>query len=104
MQKRGGQGRNSRGRSFENTADSVLSEYLVPLLAKKNDLDVSDLLIVRNIKLGMASSKGSTAELDSVICVRAERPEGLNVRRGSFCRVLAVVEVKRNPDDIGTGK
>ena len=56
VQKKGGQGRNSRGRSFEDTADSVLSEYLVPLLAAKNNLNISDLLIVRNIKLGTVSS------------------------------------------------
>jgi hypothetical protein len=51
----------------------------------------------------MASSKGSTAELDSLICIRAERPARLDSYkpRGSFCKVLAVVEVKRNPDDIG---
>lgn len=96
VQKKGGQGRNSRGRSFENTADAVLTEYLVPLLADRYQYNVSDLLVVRNIKLGMASSKGSTAELDSVICVRAERPPRLDSvkPRGSFCRVLAVVEVK----------
>jgi hypothetical protein len=96
VQKKGGQGRNTRGRSFENTADAVLTEYLVPLLADRYQYNVSDLLVVRNIKLGMASSKGSTAELDSVICVRAERPPRIDGAkpRGSFCRVLAVVEVK----------
>ena len=96
VQKKGGQGRNSRGRSFEDTADAVLIEYLLPLLSERYQYNVSDLLVVRNIKLGMAAQKGSTAELDSVICVRAERPPRIDSvkPRGSFCRVLAVVEVK----------
>jgi hypothetical protein len=43
----------------------------------------------------MASNKGSTAELDSVICVRMDRPERMDAMkpRGMFCKVLAVVEV-----------
>ena len=45
--------------------------------------------------IGMASNKGSTAELDSVICVRTNRPERMDALkpRGTFCKVLAVVEV-----------
>ena len=44
---------------------------------------------------GMASNKGSTAELDSVICIRTRRPERMDALkpRGTFCKVLAVVEV-----------
>ena len=47
------------------------------------------------IVIGMASNKGSTAELDSVICVRTNRPERMDALkpRGTFCKVLAVVEV-----------
>jgi hypothetical protein len=102
VQKTGGQGRNHRGRSFENTADAVLTEFLLPYLAAKHGFNVSDLIVVRNIKLGMASSKGSTAELDSLVCVRRARPESLDHKpRGSWVLVLGVVEVKRNADDIG---
>ena len=43
----------------------------------------------------MASSKGTTAELDSVICMKTERPSRLNTvkPKGTFCKVLAVIEV-----------
>ena len=43
----------------------------------------------------MASNKGSTAELDSVICIRTQRPERMDALKpkGTFCKVLAVVEV-----------
>jgi hypothetical protein len=43
----------------------------------------------------MASIKGSAAELDSMICVKADRPIGWDFKKpkGSFCKVLAVVEV-----------
>ena len=46
--------------------------------------------------VGMASSKGTTAELDSVICVRVDRPARMDSLKpkGSFCKVLAVVEVR----------
>jgi hypothetical protein len=47
------------------------------------------------MEIGMASNKGSTAELDSVICIRSERPARITAMKtkGSFCKVLAVVEV-----------
>lgn len=55
-----GRGRNLRGRSFEQVvADDVLEEHLLPFLAKKfNVEDTKSLIILRNMKLGMASNKG----------------------------------------------
>ena len=43
----------------------------------------------------MASSKGTTAELDSLVCIRIDRPSRMNAfkPKGSFCKVLAVIEV-----------
>ena len=76
---------------------------MIPLLAVKNGLKESELFIIKNVKFGTASSKGSTGELDSIICTRIPFPDRfVGVKpRSSFCKVLAVVEIKRNPDDIG---
>jgi hypothetical protein len=43
----------------------------------------------------MGGTKGSTSELDSVICIRTEKPARISAMKtkGSFCKVLAVVEV-----------
>ena len=43
----------------------------------------------------MASNKGTTAELDSVICMKADRPARMHTvkPKGMFCKVLAVIEV-----------
>eukprot|EP01041_Mallomonas_annulata_P004756 gene4756-9454_t len=100
-----GRGRNERGFSFEDAAEKVLYDHLLPTLAKKENVSISKLLVVRNVKLGMASQKGSTAEIDCLICMKAPRPESMIANTASkyseFCKVLAVVEVKRNADDIG---
>ena len=46
----------------------------------------------------MASSKGTTAELDSLVCIRIDRPSRMNAfkPKGSFCKVLAVIEVRES--------
>ena len=46
----------------------------------------------------MASSKGTTAELDSLVCIRIDRPSRMNAfkPKGSFCKVLAVIEVGKD--------
>ena len=50
----------------------------------------------------MASIRGTCSELDCMICVRSERPISIDVKpKGTFVKVLAIIEVKRNPDDIG---
>ena len=48
--------------------------------------------------IGMASSKGTTAELDSLVCIRIDRPSRMNAfkPKGSFCKVLAVIEVSKD--------
>jgi hypothetical protein len=80
----------------------------------------SDLIIVRNITFGMASCAGSPAEFDALVCLRTspwregQQREGAGLTAGASkadtqikpelcsCSVLAVVEAKRNPDDVGT--
>jgi len=78
-QQSSGRSRNERGFSFEDAAEAVIVNYLLPDLAQKEKVSVSDLLLVRNVKLGMASQKGSTAEIDCLVCVRSSRPESLSV-------------------------
>lgn len=114
-----GRGRNERGRSFENAAYSTLTELLKPKIVDKYLLntrtltcDDDEIFCLRNIKFGMASVKGGTAEFDSLVCrsVKGDR-ESLSGAGGSwnsnmkngrvYVEVLAVVEVKRNPDDLG---
>ena len=97
-QKDSGSGRNVRGKSFESQAVEIVRSCLLPYLAEKHNVPVDDMLIVQNLRLGMASANGSTAEIDSFVCVRngaCPKP------RGTHVTVLAIVEVKRNPDDIG---
>jgi len=102
LSSKGGDGRNSRGKNFESRARLLLEELLVPSIADKYGYDKDDVFIVQNMKLGMASIKGTCSELDCMICVRSERPLTLDVKpKGTFCKVLAIIEVKRNPDDIG---
>ena len=51
-----------------------------------------------SFSIGMASSKGTTAELDSLVCIRIDRPSRMNAfkPKGSFCKVLAVIEVGKD--------
>ena len=95
MQLFGGHGRNNRGKSFEAVAADVVKSHLIPDVAHKRGLDKERVFAVRNVKLGMASSKGSTAEFDCLLCVKDKRPDRLeNIKqKGIFCRVIAVVEV-----------
>ena len=103
LSSKGGDGRNSRGKNFESRARLLLEELLVPAITDKYGYDKDDVFIVQNMKLGMASIKGTCSELDCMICVRSERPLTLADKpKGSFCKVLAIIEVKRNPDDIGS--
>jgi len=97
-QKDSGSGRNNRGKSFESQAVEIVRNCLLPYLAEKHNVPVEEMIIVQNIRLGMASANGSTAEIDSFVCIRngaCPKPKGTHVI------VLAIVEVKRNPDDIG---
>ena len=94
-QRSGGQGRNNRGRVFEEYVSDVIREFLIPAIAQRHSICVQDIFPVRNIKLGMASFKGVTAEIDCLICTAAPRPDRLDAwkPKGTFCRVLAAVEV-----------
>ncbi|KAJ1399239.1 hypothetical protein B484DRAFT_406379 [Ochromonadaceae sp. CCMP2298] len=82
------------------------------------------------MKFGMGGGKGTTAELDCILCTRDQLPDRFQtpdsetpdtetptqdpnppkkrvakvpkgVPKGVFCRVLGVVEVKRSADDVG---
>jgi hypothetical protein len=106
--KHAGRDRNSRGKGFERTvAEDVLPDHLLPIVAQRHCVkDPSELFVLRNVKLGTAGIKGITAELDCLICAREKETEGEGVgtgkrEKGVFCKVLAVVEVKRNIDDLG---
>lgn len=95
--------RQNNGKGFEETAFPVIERKLIPRLALLYGLQQSDIFIVRNVKFGIATSRGSTGELDCLVCTRIPTPARfVNVKpKSSFCKVLAVVEIKRNPDDIG---
>jgi hypothetical protein len=101
-----GTGRNTRGRDFEAEAFKSLEEVVVPKVSTFYGVSEEELLCVRNIKFGMASAKGSTAEIDSLVCRRMVPTDGDDVKdswskRGTPVEVLAVCEVKRNADDCG---
>ena len=109
--KRAGAGRNSRGKSFETLAAEVVETELIPSLARRFGLEVSDVFPIRNIKFGMSSSKGSTSEIDCVLCTKFKLTEQRELEQKyakakpwssgvSFVRCLGVVEVKRNADDL----
>lgn len=67
---------------------------------------------MRNITFGIASFAGSPGEFDIIVCLRTsvwEDTDSTSLSRKNLkqetlynCSVLAVVEAKRNPDDIGT--
>lgn len=99
----GGRSRNNRGKVFENLAEIVLREYLVPYLSSMHKVDPEEMLILRNVRIGTSVLRGNTAEIDCLICIRGDSPETVikSKARGSWCKVLAVVEVKRNADDVG---
>jgi hypothetical protein len=110
-----GTGRKARGKDFETEAFSALETYYVPKIAAELGIDAKELICVRNMKFGLASSKGSTAEIDSLICRRVSKKDALSwsvfnsSSSGSSStkpawtavEVLAVCEVKRNADDCG---
>ena len=100
----GGRSRNNRGKVFENLAEIVLREFLVPYLSSKHRVDPDDVLMLRNVRIGASVLRGTTAEIDCLICIRGDFPDNNASRgkaRGTWCKVLAVVEVKRNADDVG---
>ena len=115
--RRSGSSRNERGKSFEETASDVIVAELVPRLAAKFGRGAEELVVLRNLKLGMASPKGSVGEIDAVIAAPIRCPErvaalsqkykiqmgkkGQGREGGRFVHCLGVVEVKRNPDDLG---
>ena len=109
--KRAGAGRNSRGKSFETLAAEVVETALIPSLAHRFGLDVCDVFPIRNIKFGMSSSKGSTSEIDCVVCTNFSPAEQKELEQRyakakpwspgvAFVKCLGVVEVKRNADDL----
>lgn len=70
---------------------------------------------MRNITLGIASCASSPGEFDAMVCLRTSpwhddgTPAARSISRKNpqqcplfSCIVLAVVEAKRNPDDLGT--
>uniref|UniRef100_A0A6U4LM82 Uncharacterized protein n=2 Tax=Phaeomonas parva TaxID=124430 RepID=A0A6U4LM82_9STRA len=95
-QRRGGRSRGASGAGFEQQVAAHIEENIMPGLAAAHGIeDPDNLKLIRNVMLGMGGPEGATGELDACICrcaaYNAEEP----------VEVLAVVEVKRNPEDIG---
>ena len=95
--------RQKMGKSFEEISSQVVTVYLIPYLAKLHGLNPSDLFSIRNVKFGLAGVRGSAGELDCIVCTYIPRPERFkNLKiKALFCQVLGVIEMKRNPNDIG---
>ena len=110
----GGRKRNSRGKSFENTAESVLREHLVPSLCQRHNLKEEEVIVLRNVRINGSLLKGTSAELDCLICSRVPSSSsstssgngsasnggysaggnGGKPSKGTLCNVLAVIEVQ----------
>jgi hypothetical protein len=88
-----GQGRRSgaSGQSFEELALALTREHILPeLAASDGSRDPDAWLLLRGVRLGAAG-----IELDQLV-VRTADP-------GQPAEVLAMIEVKRNPNDLGRG-
>ena len=93
LQREQGRGSGRSGADFEEGALEVTREQIVPDVARRHALGAAfdRVEVLRGVTLGAAAT-----ELDLVVVVRgvaAEEP----------ARVLAVVEVKRNVNDLGHG-
>ncbi|BBM82224.1 endonuclease V [Candidatus Uabimicrobium amorphum] len=87
--KKQGQKRSFAGSQFEDVSLPVVQENLCPILYKRYDLQPSDVTILSNITLGCAR-----AEIDYLVI--QEIPE-------KPVKVLAIIEVKKNINDIAAG-
>ena len=93
-----GHGRTLRGRRFEDFAESI-TPAIIEHVSRRHSIPPESLFCLRNVKLGMASTLGSTAEMDCLICF--EDTSQLKARHGVYVKVAGVVEVKKNCDDLG---
>lgn len=96
QQKGVGSRRQNVGKGFEITAFLIVENTLIPYLAKLNDIqNLGEIFIVRNVKFGLASTKGATGEFDCIVCTKMPIPLRFvgQKTRGIFCKVLGVVEV-----------
>ncbi|CAE7726859.1 unnamed protein product, partial [Symbiodinium microadriaticum] len=93
---------------------------LVDILASRHGIaDLSRIVIARNITLGMASNQGSPGEIDIMVCVKwgpysdeadgsssgstsRKKKKAGNPQQGFAVKVLGVVEVKKNADDLAS--
>lgn len=98
-----GNRRRETGKSFESTAFESIENILFPYLENLYNIPTSKMFLLQNVEFSIACSKGNTGEFDSLICVHMDTPERFSKisHKGKFCKVLAAVEVKRNPNDIG---
>ncbi len=90
--------KNQSGKRFEDTAIDVVIEKIYPLISEKYGVDPSTLLVVPNFCAGMPSTDGSSAEID---CIVVSKKSYISKPKGYVVHVYAIVEFKRNPDDIG---
>jgi hypothetical protein len=97
---------------------------MLPRIAIEHGCAIEELLCLRNLTFGMGSIAGTTSEFDAVICYRdssvttcshpqydidddhdddsdkKKKKEKPLPKKGSFVRVLGIVEVKSNANDI----
>lgn len=99
-----GQRKHKNGFNFEDKVINVVEEYIKPLISLKYNVNISDLIIIKNIKFAMASPNNSTSEFDIIICQIINRPERIkNYKLNlNYCQILGIIEIKKNPDDIGS--
>jgi len=108
------------GSLFEDRCAEVLEKHILPPLSKhQNELALAratsaegvedgQVFLLRNVKMGMGNSKkGVTCEIDAFVCVRSPSMRQaytrlMHLEPDAVCVcVLACVEAKSNPDDIG---
>jgi hypothetical protein len=86
------QGRHSgrSGKSFEHDALEITKAHIIPDLVKRDAVDQAHIRLLRGVTLGAAG-----IELDQVLVRLPHQPGSVEV--------LALIEVKRNINDVGAG-
>eukprot|EP00602_Paraphysomonas_sp_CaronLab_P010600 CAMPEP_0185038528 /NCGR_PEP_ID=MMETSP1103-20130426/34282_1 /TAXON_ID=36769 /ORGANISM="Paraphysomonas bandaiensis, Strain Caron Lab Isolate" /LENGTH=416 /DNA_ID=CAMNT_0027576997 /DNA_START=254 /DNA_END=1504 /DNA_ORIENTATION=+ len=103
LQREGGHRRQVGGVKFEDIAEDIIKEYVIPAALRRHGIsDSHGIVVIRNVTLGMASVAGSPGEIDALICRITGKSEVGSTGSAYTCKVLGVVEVKKNADDIGS--
>lgn len=89
IQKKIGQNRSFSGSQFEDVSLPIVQENVCPILCKRYDLQPADVTILSNVTLECAR-----AEIDYLVVQQVPQKP---------VKVLAIVEVKKNINDIAAG-